>query len=86
MTIAETVKNIIADEFAVGRVLVTDDATLTDRLGAEVFDIEIVLTVALEDAFHIRIPETDASEWRSVRDVVAYIERAQKNLGLTAQS
>jgi acyl carrier protein len=84
--LSDRVRNIIADELAVGRVLVTDDARLIEQLGAEVFDIEIVLTVALEDAFKIQIPETDACEWRCVRDVIAYVERTQKNLDRTAQS
>jgi acyl carrier protein len=72
MTISERVKAIVSEELGItdvssGAVLVTD-------LGADSAD-RISLTMALEEAFDLEIPDADAEELLTVSDIVSYLER-----------
>jgi len=73
-TIADRVREIIADELGVGLELVQPDADLDEQLGADSLDA-ISLTLALEDAFQIQIPEEDAVTLGTVGEVIRYVER-----------
>jgi len=73
-SIADRVREIIADELGVGLELVQPDADLDAQLGADSLDA-ISLTLALEDAFQIQIPEADAVTLGTVGEIIRYVER-----------
>jgi len=68
------VKRIIASHLELEADMLTDDATFKD-FGAD--SIEIVeLILAFEVEFNIEIPESDAENLRSLKDIYTYIENA----------
>lgn len=72
MSITDQVKAIIAGELDIDIEEITDDARLGEQLGADSADA-IHLTMALEEAFGIEIPDSDAEQLIRVGDVVRYI-------------
>lgn len=73
MAIAERVKSIIADQLEVGEAEIQLDASLTDDLRADSLDM-VELVMAFEDEFYLEIPDEEAEELSTVRDVIEYIE------------
>ena len=73
--IAEKVKSIIVDKLGVAEAEVTPDATFAQDLGADSLDtVELIMT--LEQAFDIKIPESESENIQTVGDAIAYIEKA----------
>ena len=73
MSVAESVKNIIAEQLGVEASEATPEASFTEDLGADSLDI-VELVMAFEDEFEIEIPDEDAEKIATVQDAVAYIE------------
>ena len=72
--VKDRVKRIITNQLELEADVLADDATFKD-LGAD--SIEIVeLIIAFEVEFDIEIPEKDAENLRSLKDIYAYIENA----------
>ena len=71
-SIEEKVKQIIVEQLNVEEAEVIPTASLQDDLGADSLDI-VELTMALEEAFDIEIPDEDAANIRTVQDVCNYI-------------
>lgn len=71
---ADIVRAAIADQLGQDIELVVDNARLVDDLNADSLD-EVTITMAIEDAVAIDIPDGDAERWHRVADVVAYVER-----------
>lgn len=69
----DKVKEIIVDTLNCDEDKVTLEATLTDDLGADSLDA-VELNMALEDAFSISIPDEELANFKSVNDIVTYIE------------
>ena len=70
--VADRVKKIIVDQLGVEEETVTPEASFVDDLGADSLDtVELVL--ALEEAFHIEIPDEDPERIKTVKDAVDYI-------------
>jgi acyl carrier protein len=76
-SIADKVKDIIAEELGVDREEVTDNARFIDDLGADSLDT-VELVMRFEEEFGIEIPDEDAEKIQSVRDSIAYIEEHKK--------
>ena len=70
-TIEQRVRDVICEELGIADA--PTHASL-DRLGADSHD-RLSLTLALEDAFGIEIPDRDAQGLKTVADIVAYVER-----------
>lgn len=70
------VKEIIAAQLSVDPEKVTDDAKFIEDLGADSLDT-VELVMAFEDKFSVEVPDEDAEKFKSVADVVAYIEAHQ---------
>ncbi|NLM03633.1 MAG: acyl carrier protein [Clostridiales bacterium] len=72
--IFEKVQELIAEQLGVDDVdSITPNSTLTDDLDADSLDaVEIIM--AIEDEFDIEIPDEDAETFKSVQDIVDYIE------------
>lgn len=73
-SVAERVTRIVAEVLGFDVDEVAADATLVEDLGADSLD-RVQLSLGLEDAFDLEIPDQDAAPLRTVADVISYIER-----------
>ena len=69
------VKGLVVENLGVSEDKVTDAANFIDDLGADSLDTG-ELVMAMEDEFGIEIPDSDAENIVSVKDAVAYVEKA----------
>ncbi|MBO5354025.1 MAG: acyl carrier protein [Lachnospiraceae bacterium] len=69
----DKVKEIIVDTLSCEEDKVTLEASLSDDLGADSLDA-VELNMALEEAFDISIPDEELANFKTVNDIVAYIE------------
>ncbi len=75
--IFEKVKEIIKNELKVDENKITLEASLADDLGADSLDaVEVIM--ALEDEFGVSIPDEEAQNIKTVKDLVDFIETAKK--------
>ncbi len=73
MEIFDKVKEIISSELNIDSNKITQDANLRDDLGADSLDaVEVIM--ALEDEFSITIDDDTAQSFKTVGDLVNYIE------------
>ncbi len=73
----ERVKSIIAKQLRINAADISDDASVLEDLGADSLDI-IELLMTLEDETGIIIPDDDAADLKTVRQISDYIENATK--------
>jgi acyl carrier protein len=66
--IIETVAEIPAGK-------VTPEADITDDLGVSSLSM-VEIIVSAEDKFSVEIPDEDLEDFRTVQDVVSYVQRA----------
>ncbi|HSR32013.1 MAG TPA: acyl carrier protein [Anaerolineae bacterium] len=71
-SIAERVKQIVAEQLGVDEDQVTAEASFMDDLGADSLDT-VELVMALEEEFDIEIPDEDAEKIQTVQDAIDYI-------------
>jgi acyl carrier protein len=76
MSVADSVKTIIAEQLGVDAAEATPEASFTDDLGADSLDI-VELVMAFEEEFEIEIPDEDAEKITTVQDAVDYIQKAK---------
>ena len=69
----EKVKEIIVDTLSCDEEKVTLEASLTEDLGADSLDA-VELNMSLEEAFEISIPDEELANFKTVQDIVTYIE------------
>jgi len=72
--VPEEVRRVIQKRLDVAEDRVTLDASFREDLGADSLAL-MDLSLAIEEAFDIEIPEEDADKIRTIRDVVDYIEK-----------
>jgi len=65
---------IIVDELGVEKSDVTLEANLNDDLGADSLDA-VELIMALEDEFEIKVSDEAAQGFKTVQEIVEYIEQ-----------
>ena len=71
--IFDKVKEIIIEQLQVDESEVTLDTNLMKDLSADSLDaVEIIM--AIEDEYGIEIPDEEAEKFRTVRDLVKYVE------------
>ena len=71
--ILDTLKSILEEQLDIDPESITEDTDIMDDLGADSLDIvELMMTV--EEEFDITINESDAQSFKTVGDVVNYIE------------
>ena len=73
----ERVKSIIAKQLRINAADISDDVSVLQDLGADSLDI-IELLMTLEDETGIIIPDDDAADLKTVRQISDYIENATK--------
>ena len=72
----DKVKEIIVDTLSCEEAKVTLEASLADDLGADSLDA-VEVNMALEEAFGISIPDEALADFKTVQDIVTYIENNQ---------
>ena len=72
----DKVKEIIVDTLSCDEEKVTLEASLADDLGADSLDA-VEVNMALEEAFGISIPDEALANFKTVQDIVTYIENNQ---------
>ena len=71
--ILDTLKSILEEQLDIDPAEITESTDIMDDLGADSLDIvELMMTV--EEEFDITIDEGDAQNFKTVGDVVNYIE------------
>lgn len=73
-TIKQRVVDLIVEKLGVEREEVKPEAHVIDDLGADSLDV-VELVMALEEEFDIEIPDEDAENIRTVKDIFDYIDR-----------
>lgn len=68
----DKLKEIIADKLGVNEDEITMESAFIDDLGADSLDI-VELIMSLEEELEIEIPDEDAEKFKTVGDVVEYI-------------
>ena len=71
-SIAERVKQIVAEQLGVDEEQVTSEASFMEDLGADSLDT-VELVMALEEEFDIEISDEHAEKIQTVQDAVDYI-------------
>jgi len=71
-SVAERIKQIVAEQLGVDEDQVTTDASFMDDLGADSLDT-VELVMALEEEFDIEISDEDAEKIQTVQNAIDYI-------------
>lgn len=74
MVSEDRIKEIIVEQLGVEESEITPDASFIDDLGADSLDT-VELVMAFEEEFGIEIPDEDAENIRTVKDVVEYLNK-----------
>lgn len=73
MEIFRKIKDIISDELNIDEAKITKEANIREDLGADSLDaVEVIM--ALEDEFGITIDDDTAQGFKTVGDLVDYVE------------
>ncbi len=72
----EKIQEIIAEQLGIEESAVSLDTAFVDDLGADSLDL-VELIMALEEAFDMEIPDTEAEKIVTVKDAVDYIKNNQ---------
>ena len=73
----EKIREIVVEQLGVEEDQVTMESSFVDDLGADSLDI-VELVMALEEAFGVEIPDSEAEKISTVGDVVEYVKNLQK--------
>lgn len=77
MSIEEKVKTIVAEFVSQPFEVVAGQTRLIDDLGMDSLDaFEIAMDI--EGEFGIEIPDEDADAWKTVQDIITYIEKRKQ--------
>ena len=69
----EKIKKIISEQFAIPEDDITEDTVLLEDLDADSLDL-IDLAMSLEDCFEVEGPDEELENFKTVGDIVKYIE------------
>lgn len=67
------IKKIIRDYKGINDITITDKTNIKEDLGMSSFDL-IQLACAVEDEFDVEIPDRAIKDFKTVGDVIAFIE------------
>lgn len=77
MTTTDKVRDIISKQLSVKLENIKDESNIAEELGADSLDLVEIL-MSLEDEFGISIPDEAIPEIKTIKDVVAFIEKNKK--------
>ena len=69
----EAVKNALAKQLRITDVAITPESKIFDDLGADSLDI-LQLLMTIEDEYGIVIPDEALADFKTVGDIVTYLE------------
>ena len=69
----EKVKAIIADQLDIDTDKIIAETSLSEDLGADSLDI-VEMMMSVEEEFGIEIDDDDAKEFKTIADLIAYID------------
>ena len=69
----EKIKSIISEQFSISEDDITVDTVLMEDLDADSLDL-IDLAMSLEDCFEVEVPDEELENFKTVGDIVKYIE------------
>ncbi len=72
--VLEKLSKIIADQLSMEQSKITNDTSLREDLQADSLDI-VEIIMSIEEEFGIQVDDDDALAFKTVGDVVAYIEK-----------
>ena len=72
----EKIKGLVVDQLDVDEEKVTEDASITEDLGADSLDV-VDLVMSIEEEFDMEIPDDAVEKIKTVGDIVKYIESNQ---------
>lgn len=73
----EEIKKLIAKELNIATEKITMESKLSEDLDVDSLDaIELIMT--LEEEFSISIPDNEAQNFKTVGDIVTFIEKVKK--------
>ena len=73
----EEVKEALREQLKLGDREITVDSQIKDDLGADSLDV-LQLLMTIEETYGIVIPDENLAEFKTVGDIVAYLESVQK--------
>ena len=73
----EEVKEALREQLKLGDREITVDSKIKDDLGADSLDV-LQLLMTIEETYGIVIPDENLAEFKTVGDIVAYLESVQK--------
>ena len=69
----EKIKGIISEQFGISVDDITEDTVLMEDLDADSLDL-IDLAMSLEDCFEVEVPDEELEAFKTVGDIVKYID------------
>ena len=69
----EKIRAILCEQFELEEDRVTMDSSLIGDLGADSLDV-IDLSMSIEDAFDIEVPDDEIENFKTVGDIVRFVE------------
>ncbi len=69
----EKIQEVLIAQFGVDAAAIKPETSFVDDLGADSLDV-VELIMAIEEAFDIEIPDTDAESIVTVQDAVEYLK------------
>ena len=72
--VLEKLSKIIADQLGMAQSNITNNTSLKEELQADSLDI-VEIIMSIEEEFGIQVDDDDALGFKTVGDVVAYIEK-----------
>ncbi len=75
--IFQKLKEIIAEELGIEEDMVQTDSILADDLGADSLDA-MELIMAVEEVYDLQIEDSEATNIKTVKDIIDYIENQKK--------
>ena len=69
----EKIVSFISEQLSIDPSIITMDTAITTELGADSLDMVEVL-MSCEDEFDIEIPDEEAEKFKTVGDLVRYVE------------
>ena len=70
----EKIKPMISEKFGIDEAQITADTRIIEDLGADSLDV-VQMLMTLEDDFGITVSEDEASNLRTVSDIVSLIDK-----------
>lgn len=71
--ILDTLKKLLEEQLDVDPATVSESTNIFDDLGADSLDM-VELMMSVEEEFNITINDSDAQSFKTIGDVIAYIE------------